>query len=57
MGDVGGDGGAVPHRLGSLRGGDVGERLEEGCAWVEVGALDAFEGFGQQEAEAGRRLR
>ena len=52
MGDMGGDGGAVAHWLGGLGGANLRQRLEEGGAFVEVGALYALEGFSEQEAEA-----
>ena len=52
--DVGGDGGAIAHGLGGLAGVDGGERFEERCAGIEVGAVHALEGLFQEEAEACR---
>ena len=58
MGHVGGDGGAVAHRLRGVGGGDLGQGLEEGCAFVEEnGALYGLEGLDEQETEAGSDFR
>ena len=50
---MGGDSGAAAHRLRSVSGGNLVQRLEQRCAFVEEnGTLYALESLNEQETEA-----